>query len=290
MLRAARHPSPRSNAALATMMSGSSLLLHGGGDCRPGCTVLGDTWILRIADAVALSQRGSAVPHADILEPYATSGSLSSLDVCAEWEEYRVRPATAFVARGTTTFARLAPSLFTDFRKSSSGVHRIDLDQYPPPKRYRHTLTSASRAWQESVKETIRRLSDASFAGLSFYETSGRVLYSPPLLFGGESFDPAAYFNDLYAWVDVEMLQSAGIVVHIRWRTQLYESACAFTGICGSLRSGVTAAVFSQEFIVFYLFPLTTSLVMACAVLAFYWGGSGHGSKHSRGNAEGHRD
>lgn len=213
-----RHPSPRGHAAMSHAHSG--LLLFGGALCAPGCTdVFDDTWLLRMAPTAVLTPE-SVNAHA-----------VAAKDLGYAWRRQRPHPILVTVnidgaaaplaaaAGGAYNgvesdgagLARAAPLPFTCGLIATAGASidgpELRLDVELPHKRYRHTLTSHS--------------------------PDGVSTDAPPVLFGGESFFPSAYFSDAWVWVEPEDLDacaSEGVVVDMVEITDAAELRAAAAG------------------------------------------------------------
>ena len=252
-------PYPRTHAAMGVSPSGN-ILLHGGGDCAPGCSVLGDTWVLRLAPVVNASSGGDSGDEATPSTGRPLPISVNAADVCAVWERHEPVPerldvevtdtpagelplvvsvhhqrgggrlrsggsgAGSVVAVGVAIPRWLgAPPTGRRRRNDTSAMTSsntvptssrtsIDLDGEEPHKRYRHSLSGSGAelaARTVSTAAAVYRLLSQPPPPLVHPQVSFQnTLISPTMLFGGESFLPNRYFNDLYAWIDDDDLQA----------------------------------------------------------------------------------
>ena len=213
-----RHPSPRGHAGLSRSHSG--LLLFGGALCAPGCTdVHDDTWIMRISPTAVLTPEAvnaATVPAGDLGiswrrqrphpmvvtvntdaagGPLAAGGVIAGLDGDGLGYAGGRRSVTsqlpftcAMLINAAASAAASGQSLIT-----AAVAGEIPLDVSTPHKRYRHSLTSHA-------------------------VDGGLAVDMPPLLFGGESFFPSAYFDDSWLWIepsDLDVCASEGVVIDI---------------------------------------------------------------------------
>ena len=118
-------------------------------------------------------------------------------------------------------------------RSGGGTMVTLELDAEEPLARYRHSLSGSTaelgarvRAVAELLQQHILPPNDDSFQPDFAAATVTAAVVSPVLLFGGESFKPSMYFNDLFAWIDgtdEETLEQHSLGVMSRLKLQIGE-------------------------------------------------------------------